>query len=70
MGKIEIEWLSDSNECDQCGGNWAEGAVVRIDGKLAIELIPHAGCTGGDNYDERDVFTLILDRLGFELVTN
>lgn len=64
MSLIQIEWLWDSNDCEQCGGNYADGARVTIDGKSALELIPHAHCFGGDHWSELDVFKLILAHLG------
>lgn len=67
MSRIEIDWLSDYSDCEQCGGNYADGAIVRIDGKAALKLIPRAHCFGGDHYDERHVYRRILEHLGHEV---
>lgn len=69
MKGIKIEWLSDSNECDQCGGGYADGAKVWIDGKLEIELIPQAACYGStQDWTAEDVYRAILGKLGYKIV--
>jgi hypothetical protein len=62
---IEINWLSDSSDCDQagCSGGWSEGAIVKVDGNTILELIPKAHCFGGDHWDKDDVWTKILEKL-------
>jgi hypothetical protein len=66
MSAISIEWLWESRDCDQagCSGGYSEGARVKIDGKTALELTPHASCFGGDSWSESEVFRLILAHLG------
>lgn len=64
MASIRIEWLHDSHECETCGSSYAEGALVYIDGKLAIELQPVAHCFDGANYMDSDVYGRILAHLG------
>ncbi len=67
MPKIEIEWLSDSNDCEQCGGGYAQGARVTLDGEPLLELIPRASCFGSkDDWDTDQVYALILRALGYE----
>lgn len=68
MAKIEIEWLSDSNDCDTCGGGYAEGAVVKIDGVTALDLTPRSACFDGDHYSQDEVYRRVLAHLGHELV--
>lgn len=66
--KIKIEWLTDSNECETCGGGYAEGAKVWIDDALALDLTPHADCFGSDHdWSERDVLQRLLEHLGHTL---
>jgi hypothetical protein len=64
---IRIEWLTDSSDCDQagCSGGYAEGARI-FDGPCSIwfELLPSAGCFGGDTWSQEEVFAEILNRLG------
>jgi len=66
MTDIRIEWLTDSFDCDQagCSGDWAVGARVYFDGKLAVNLTPVASCFGGTNYETEEVFGCILAKLG------
>lgn len=65
---IEIEWLSDDFDCDTCGGSWAEGAIVRFDGEVVIDMTPVAHCYGGDSYSQDMVYTAILEKLGHVIV--
>lgn len=68
MAVIRIEWLSDSNDCDQCGGGYADGARVFIDGKLKLNLEPAAACYGSTkDWDREAVFKLIIEELGHTL---
>ena len=62
---IKIEWTSDYSECDTCGFNYSDGANVWLDDKLVLELVPVAGCYDGDHWDQRQVYRLILDALGY-----
>jgi hypothetical protein len=64
MATIKIEWLTDDADCETCGTSWAEGARVFVDGSIAVDLEPTAYCCGGAHYDEREVFTRILEHLG------
>lgn len=62
---IEIEWLTDYFDCDQagCSGGYSTGAVVRVDSKIILELIPVARCFGGESWDSDTVWAMILDKL-------
>lgn len=67
--KLEIQWLSDYyNDCETCGGSWAEGARVWFDGELVFEFIPSAHCTGGDHMSEFEVYLKVFELLGIEEV--
>jgi hypothetical protein len=62
---IEIEWLSDSTDCDQagCSGGYSTGAIVKLDGTTILELIPVAHCFGGDSWDVHEVYRQLLMKL-------
>lgn len=62
---IEIEWLTDSYDCDQpgCSGGWAEGARVRVNGEMLLELLPKAHCFGGDHWDRDAVYIELIQKL-------
>ena len=62
--KIEIEWLSDSYDCDDCGMSWAEGAIVFFNGVKVLDLTPSAHCYDGINYERDEVYRQILAELG------
>jgi hypothetical protein len=68
MAAIEIERITDSHDCDTCGCTFADGAIVRIDGAVALELEPCAYCFDGTSYDDEDIFGEILRHLGSPLV--
>lgn len=65
--RIEIEWLTDTTECETCGTSWAEGARVTIDGDVALDLVPSAHCFGGTEYSQVEVYRRILTHLGHEV---
>jgi hypothetical protein len=67
MRELKIEWLSDSVDCETCGGNYADGARVWLDGELLLELIPVAHCFDSANWYESDVYKLILEKLGYNV---
>ena len=62
---IEIEWLSDSTDCDQagCSGGYSTGARVFIDGALYLERLPVAACYGGESWDQDEVYAILLSKL-------
>ncbi|CAB4138734.1 hypothetical protein UFOVP344_6 [uncultured Caudovirales phage] len=64
---IRIEWLTDENECDTCGWNYAEGAKVFFDDELVLDLIPSAACYGGEHWSTEEVYNLILNKLNHEI---
>lgn len=68
MSKIEIETLDDEHECETCGPSWAEGAIVKIDGVIALELEPAAHCFAGESYDLTDVLLRVIRHLGHDVV--
>lgn len=64
---IEIQWLTDENDCDTCGPCYAEGAKVLLNGEPLLDLIPAAACFNGDDYSSSEVFLRILGELGYEV---
>lgn len=65
MSNITIQWLSDTyDNCELCGSSWAEGARVYVDRVLALDLAPSAHCTGGQHYEQQDVYDRLLRHLG------
>lgn len=70
MKKLEIKWLSDANDCESCGGGYAEGAEVFIDGECVLSYIPHATCFDSTSYDNHFIYQEIFDLLGYNLVAS
>lgn len=62
---LEITWLQDDYDCEDCGFSSAEGASVTLDGKDFLLLDPLAHCFGGASWDEAEVYKAILEKLGF-----
>ncbi len=67
LKEIEITWLSDSHDCDTCGLNWADGAIVVMPDSTTIELIPEANCYESTHYNPEDVYNAILKHLGYSV---
>lgn len=65
LANIKIEWLHDDHDCETCGASYAEGARVTIDGAVALDLQPVAHCFDGKNWQDDDVYKLILEKLGY-----
>lgn len=64
---IEIEKLTDSYDCETCGGDYAYGAIVRLDGKEIIHLVPVAHCYNGVSYDDDEVYAKIVEYLNLPI---
>lgn len=65
--KLEIEWLYDYYDCEDCGMSDALGAIVRLNGAVIAELIPQAQCFSSTTYDESEVYATIFNILGIDL---
>lgn len=68
MAQIEIEWLNDEHKCETCGWSYASGAIVKIDGKAGIFMVPVASCLYPVSYEATDVYTAIITHLGHTLI--
>jgi len=70
--KIKITWLTDEHDCETCGSNYANGAIVNIGDHVTIVMQPSAHCYNGVNYNPEEVYNRILSELGYvvEEVTN
>jgi hypothetical protein len=68
MIRIDIESLYDEYDCENCGSSYAEGAIVKFDGEVVLELTPSAHCFGGTNYYTEDVYLKIIEKLGGEII--
>lgn len=68
--KIEIKTLSDSHDCETCGGSWADGGIVYVDGKELLRREPVAYCYGVPSFSESDLLVMALKKLGVELTVD
>jgi hypothetical protein len=66
---IRIEWIEDLHDCEDCGPSYAAGAVIHIEGREPIEMLPSAHCYDGLSYSGGDVLARIIEELGYRLVT-
>lgn len=64
---IEIVWISDYYDCDQCGGAGADGGIVKIDGEIVVDMTPKAHCYGGTSYSQDQVYAELFKHLGFNV---
>ena len=65
--KLEIEWLYDDYDCEMCGHSYAEGAIVRLDNAVIMELLPNAHCYSSESYEAEEVFVTLLESFGFDV---
>jgi hypothetical protein len=65
--KIEITTSRDSHDCETCGGNWAEGGVVEVDGKEVLIREPEAYCYGVPSFSESDLLVMALKKIGIDV---
>ena len=68
--KIEIEVLTDDHDCETCGSNWAEGGVVRVDGKEVLRREPVAYCYGVPSFSEHELLVMALKKIGVEVTVD
>lgn len=64
---VEIEWVYDDYDCETCGPSFAQGAIVRVDNMVVLELIPRASCWSSDTWEAEEVYNLLLERFGFDV---
>lgn len=62
--KIEVIEMSDYADCEQCGGNYADGGVVKIDGDVVLDFTPTAHCFGNNNTSLSELLIKTLEHLG------
>lgn len=67
MSKINIKELYDSSDCETCGGGWASGFEVTIDGEVFGDYEPWASCFDSSSFDLGAVMIDVLAKLGHEL---
>lgn len=62
--KIKVIEMSDYADCEQCGGNYADGGVVKIDGEVVLDFTPTAACFGNHNISLAGLLLKTLEHLG------
>lgn len=67
MPKINIKELHDSSDCETCGGGYASGFEVTIDGEVFGDYEPIASCYDSDSFTLDRVLIDVLAHLGHEL---
>ena len=67
---IEIKTTSDHHDCETCGGGWAEGGSVYIDGELVLEREPLAYCYGAPSFSESDLLVMALKKAGHSVTVD
>lgn len=65
---IEIKEVSDSHDCETCGGSWEQGFEVTINGKPFGNYKAVAHCFDSVRFDLADVLQDIMKHLGHEVV--
>lgn len=65
---IEIKAISDSHDCETCGGSWEEGFEVTIDGKPFGDYKAYAHCFDSVRFELSTVLEDIIKHLGHDIV--
>ena len=68
--KIEILTLSDLHDCELCGYSWADGGIIKIDGKEVFGFEPVAHCFDSKSLDADDLLAVALHKAGIEVYIN
>ena len=68
--KIEIETMEDDHDCETCGGSWAYGGVVTVDGKEVLRSEPVAYCYGASSFSEHELLVMALKRIGVDVTVD
>ncbi len=63
MKTIHVEALSDSHDCETCGGDFASGYVISVDGDIVVDKTPFAACYDGTHYEADGYWMEILELL-------
>lgn len=65
--KIEIRTTHDTYDCEMCGMDWADGGIVKVDGKVVLNKKAIAHCYGGQSYSEDDLLVMALKQIGIDV---
>ena len=68
--KIEIITDDDGHECETCGGDWAEGGKVIVDGVEVLDRPAFAHCFDNSNYSPNDLLVMALHQLGHTILVD
>lgn len=68
--KIEIETTTDDHDCETCGGSYAEGGIVKVDGEVVLERQAVAHCFNGASFSEAELLVMALTKLGHEITVD
>ena len=71
MKRIEvITTYDDFHDCETCGGSWAEGGYVLVDGTEVVRVDPVAHCYSDTSVTDTELLVLALEKLGVELLVD
>jgi hypothetical protein len=65
--KIEIFTIEDQHECETCGSSWADGGLIKIDGREVFRFEPVANCFDGHSLSPDDLLAIALHKAGIEV---
>lgn len=64
---INIKTETDYHDCSTCGGSYAEGGTVTINGEVVLEREVRAYCYGVPSYSESDLLVMALKKVGIDV---
>jgi hypothetical protein len=67
--KLVIKWNQDDHDCETCGGSYAVGAEVTLDGEVIVNKQAVAACyDGSGDVDMEGILAIALEKLGVEII--
>lgn len=61
---IHFVWQDDSMDCETCGGGYADGGKVFIDGVCVVDMEPVAHCYDSVRYEQCQIYQALYEHLG------
>jgi hypothetical protein len=65
--RIDIDTLSDEHDCETCGGSYATGGIVKVDGREFFRFEPFAYCFDEKSLEPDDLLAIVLDLVGIKV---
>jgi hypothetical protein len=65
MKKLKVEFSSDWNNCETCGGGVGYGITATLEGEAILDVPAVGSCYNG--LGEEDCWKMLFEKLGYDL---